>query len=149
MSAIAVITVEFGNPEDTAVLAGSLARLDGAESLELIVVDNAAREDSQPRFESLDHSMPYRVRGLSPGRNLYYWGGASFALEMLRTEGESPSRWVMICNNDITIAEPTFVTDLLALDPTRYPIVAPSIVSAATGREQNPLLDEPAGLLKR
>jgi len=149
MAEITVITVQFGNPEDTAVLAGSLAKLDGAESIELIVVDNAAREDSQSRFEALDHSMPYRVRGFSPAGNLYYWGGASFALETIRAEGESPARWVIICNNDITIDEPGFLTSLMALDPARYPIVAPSIVSAATGREQNPLLEEPAGFFKR
>ena len=145
---VTVITVQYGNLDDTAALAESLGRLEGASSIELIVVDNAPTESGRTRSVSIADTLPFPVRWLVPGTNLYYWGGAAFALDSIRAGG-TPVQWVIICNNDITIPEPGFLSCLLALDPLTHAIVAPNILSVATGREQNPLLAEAPGALKR
>src|SRR5688572_23698660 len=84
MADITVITVEYGNAADTAALAASLAALDGAEEIEFVVVDNTPGRSAGEPVESLNQALPFPVRRLSPGRNLYYWGGAAYAMDVIR-----------------------------------------------------------------
>lgn len=149
MSDIAVITVEFRNPDDTAGLARSLANLDGSEAIELIVVDNSPGVNGTHRIGELRRQMPYAVRGLTPASNLYYWGGAAFAIDTIRESGAPLPRWMMVCNNDITVPDPQFLTRLRSLDPTLHPIVAPRVTSLVTGKEQNPFFADPPTRMKR
>jgi GT2 family glycosyltransferase len=143
---IAVVTVQFGNPDDTAALVSSLASLDGVEHIELMVVDNAKQDT---RNAGLPSAVPFAVRYLAPAANLYYWGGAAFALDAIRADRASFPRWVVICNNDIVIPDPGFVNRLVSLDPEAYPIIAPEIISHATGKRQNPLLASPPTFRQR
>ena len=145
---IVVITVQYGNFADTAGLAASLAEVHESDKCELVVVDN----DTSPQtadMEALQRKAPFPVRVLRPLQNLFYWGGADFALRSLYgSKGPFP-RWVIVCNNDVTIGDPDFLQNLLSMNPQTHPIVAPSIISLAAGRDQNPILRDPAGPLKR
>ena len=149
MADITVVTVEYGNPADTASLAASLAALDGSEQIELLIVDNAPGEGAMESVERLNQAMPFPVRRLCPGSNLYYWGGAAYAIDVIRREREEAPRWVVVCNNDITVTNSDFLCILRATEPSLHPILAPAIISSVTGRDQNPVLDEPARFLKR
>lgn len=149
MADITVVTVEYGNPADTAALATSLAVLDGAAEIELVVVDNAPDKEHPERLGSLNQGLPFPVRRLCPGSNLYYWGGAAYAIDFLRREREEVPRWVVVCNNDITVANSDFLLILRATEPSLHPIVAPAILSSVTGQDQNPILEKPAGFFKR
>lgn len=145
---VLVLTAQYGNVDDTASLVASLASLDGPPKVSLIVVDNS-REDCRSEVVALGESVPFPVECLRPGSNLYYWGGVAWAIEpFLRRPGSLP-RWVMICNNDIVIPNPQFLRQLVSLDPDAYPIVAPEIISASTGKRQNPLLGAPPSALQR
>ncbi len=145
---VLVVTAQYGNVDDTASLVASLASLEGPPKVSLIVVDNS-REDCRSEVVALGESVPFPVECLRPGSNLYYWGGVAWAIEpFLRRPGSLP-RWVMICNNDIVIPNPQFFRQLVSLDPDAYPIVAPEIVSATTGKRQNPLLETPPSARQR
>jgi GT2 family glycosyltransferase len=146
---VVVITVQYRNFHDTSELVRSLAHLEGASKIELVVVDNASDDPGSRRLAELAKSAPFRMRSLNPGKNLYYWGGAAFALDRLRAERETLPSWVMICNNDVSFPDEAFVTQLLALEPADYPVIAPEIVSVATGKSQNPILARAPGPLKR
>jgi GT2 family glycosyltransferase len=149
MTDIVIITVQYGNFDDTERLAKSIAALDGSEEVELVVVDNSSSDEGLARLGGLAGSVNYPLRILSPARNLYYWGGAALALQDLANRNGTTPRWVVICNNDITLPDHRFLARLGDLDPARLPVVAPRIVSASTGKQQNPLLDSRPRGLKR
>ena len=134
------VTAQYGNVDDTASLVASLALLETPPAFSLIVVDNSP-EDCSDQVTALGRSAAFRLECRRPRTNLYYWGGAAYALEpFLRAPGSVP-RWVVICNNDIVIPDTEFLRHLAALDPEAYPIIAPGIVSKATGKRQNPFLE--------
>jgi len=56
---------------------------------------------------------------------------------------------MIICNNDVSIADPWFFRRLRALDTSAYSVNAPTIISVMTGQDQNPFLVRSAGLVKR
>lgn len=144
---IAIVTVQYNNLSDTTALLASLAAVEGAEDCELMVVDNSTLAAETLDRTTLSRLAPCPVHLLRPPANLYYWGGAEFALKSLYASANRTPAWVIICNNDVRIEDPLFLRRLRALDPSTHPIVAPRIVSLATGRDQNPLLRAHAGPL--
>lgn len=146
---IVVITVQYGNFADTAAFVACLAGIEGSNKCELVIVDNDGTGAGAAELETIRDMAPCPVHLVRPSRNLYYWGGAAFALEALFGSGARHPQWVIICNNDVRIADPSFFQRLRSLDASRYPIVAPTIISEATGQDQNPFLLGPAGPLKR
>ena len=146
---ILIITVQYGNFADTAALVASLSSADDVAGCEMAVVDNGAKNGGRGDLEALARSAPFPIHVLQPEGNLYYWGGAAHALELLSKANDRPYCWVILCNNDVVIEDRSFFRRLRSLDGSRYPIVAPSVISVETGRDQNPLLAAPAGALKR
>jgi len=146
---VIIITVQYSNFADTRTFVTSLAALDDSRHCELVIVDNDESGTGAADLESIRDMGPFPVHLMRPSRNLYYWGGAAYALEQLSKSAAPRPRWVIICNNDVTFADASFLARLRALDVVHFPIIAPTIVSEATGRDQNPFLIVPAGRLKR
>lgn len=149
MAKILIVTVQYRNCSDTARFAQSINRLHGSREVELVVVDNAADDQSTGQLEELAASVGFPLHILKPDSNLYYWGGAAHALNQFRAERNALPTWAMISNNDIEVRDRDFLGRLFALDPKDYPIVAPDILSSTTGRHQNPLLESRPTFLKR
>jgi GT2 family glycosyltransferase len=145
---ILLVTVQYGNFADTSALVASLSAADDVATLEMVIVDNLPSNDAGD-LESLRDGAPFTIHILRPGANLYYWGGASRALEVVRSANDRKHRWTIVCNNDVLIGDPSFFRRLRALDVNRFPIVAPAIMHAGTGRDQNPLLATVPHGLKR
>lgn len=145
---VLLVTVQFGNFRDTSALVASLSAADDIGSLEMVIVDNGPIPDGG-ELKALSHRAPFAITVFRPGSNLYYWGGAARALELIGRANGRKYLWTIVCNNDVLIGDPSFFRRLRALDGTRYPIVAPTIVDADTGRDQNPLLETAPGALKR
>lgn len=148
MRDILIITVQYGNVCDTSALIASLGATDDVDSLEMVIVDNGPLQKSR-ELEALKDGAPFSVNVLRPERNLYYWGGAARAIESVSKANDQRYRWTIVCNNDVVIGDPSFFRRLRALDVNRYPIVAPTILHADTGRDQNPLLATAPHGLKR
>ncbi|MEO8577082.1 MAG: hypothetical protein ABI556_10295 [Gemmatimonadales bacterium] len=131
------ITVQYRNPDDTQSFLQSLALVVDASLCEVVVVDNAPVEEGR---HSIGGNYPFRVHVIEPGKNLYYWGGAAFAIDtIMKATGRLPG-WVIVCNNDVTLDGRDFVKRLSTIDGTEFPVIAPSIVSVASGGDQNPIL---------
>jgi GT2 family glycosyltransferase len=145
---ILLVTVQYGNFQDTSALVASLGSTDDVGALEMVIVDNGPVHDGG-ELECLKDGATFSIKVLRPETNLYYWGGAAHALELVSKANDRKYRWTIICNNDVLIADALFFRRLLALDVNRYPIVAPMIVDAGTGRDQNPLLETAPRPLKR
>ena len=146
---VVIITVEYGNRGDTLSLVESLEKTEGYEAIELVIVDNS--EQDVP-FDSkiAEASRRIRIRRLKPPDNLFYWGGANAALsELGHFASDDEPRWVVICNNDVTFSDGSFFTRLATLDPRSGGLIAPCIISAVTGRDQNPFMRKSPGFLTR
>jgi GT2 family glycosyltransferase len=143
---VAFITVQYNNPADTRIFLKSLGRLRSRSRCDVIVVDNSDRTSDNQSHEALSDLA---VEVLRPPTNLYYWGGAAHALESFYGSSGPWPKWVVICNNDIEVLDEDFLETLGRLDPASHPIVAPAILSGATGKDQNPLLEVYPGRLKR
>lgn len=142
------VTVQYRNAADTEAFLKSIAELDDARTCEVIVVDNSPVEAKRASSLNLDRYQ-FPVQVVEAPTNLFYWGGAAFAIEALRRDrGRLPPR-VIICNNDVTIPQGDFLRRLSEIDSEEFPIVAPAVISLATGRDQNPILSTPPGFLKR
>lgn len=146
---VTIITVQYRNLGDTTSFVTSLASLAGSTRCELVIVDNDESGAGSADLESIREAAPFSVQIMRSTRNLYYWGGAAFALDELSKSPAVPPRWVIVCNNDVTFSDVSFLERLRALDAEQFPIVAPTIISEATGMDQNPLLVLPPNGLKR
>lgn len=146
MKDVVLITVQYNNPTDTEIFLKSVGRLRDHSVCEVVVVDNSTTDSGE---EFKNDLADLQVRSMRPPANLYYWGGAAFALELLYGPSGPWPRWVVVCNNDIEIVDEDFLKRLDQLDPATHPIVAPGIVSEVTGKDQNPILDTYPPLLKR
>lgn len=146
---VGIVTVNYGDPAHTAAFAESLAQLSGVDRCRVLVVNNGALRN---RREPLEHALAPirdRVRVFHVEQNLYYWGGVAFALASEWPRAAAMPPWVIACNNDIVIEDRHFIERLLTLDREQYAVVAPAIISAVTGRDQNPFLRKPWGFLER
>jgi GT2 family glycosyltransferase len=146
-ASVTFITVQFNNPDDTDRFVDSLSILQDAPGCSLVVVDNSTLAGCRVDAVTLEKRSSIPVEVISPGTNLYYWGAAARAIETLQKSVAMPE-WIVICNNDVTIADPSLVRKIRSLEGAKCPIVAPRIVSSA-GKEQNPLLETSPPFVKR
>ena len=131
---LVVLSVVYRNPDDARAMAASFAALEENARAALVFVDNS---EDPAAFQALRDGLPRQdnIRALAAPRNLGYLGAAAWALEQL---GERP-RWTAVANCDLSFPEPGFVRRLLALDDEAG-VVAPAILDARSGRDQNPFM---------
>ena len=143
------ITVNYRATETTRTLVRSLAALDGAAACSVIVADNDSTAESELGLRALAAEFPGRLIVLPQSDNLWYWGGAAAAIAASYPHPAAMPDWLVVCNNDIVISDPTFLTALLDLRGRGYGVVAPRIVSRRTGSDQNPFLVRPRSFVQR
>jgi GT2 family glycosyltransferase len=135
-----IIGVNYNNDEETVKFCAGAVRQVGGFELLLVVVDNSwSAKQACDRLDSRLRGVP-RTNVLNPPENLGYFGGANWALETLLKSG-TLADWVIVCNTDITLIDPDFCQKLVQLDGMeRADVLAPSICSDLSGKDQNPLL---------
>lgn len=146
---IGFITVNYKNPAVTGAFLESLTCLDGFAQCEVAIVDNEADAVTTESLANAARQWNGRVHLFHLEENRFYWPGAAFALEKLYPRPELMPDWLIVCNNDIVVTDRRFVARLLAHDPETACVIAPSIVSAVTGRDQNPFLRRELGAVER
>jgi GT2 family glycosyltransferase len=129
-----LICVKYGADEETSEYLESVRGLRGQENLRVLVVDNTI-DGRPPQLLTRDNYATIHAPA-----NLGYFGGARYGLS-LYLQHNSPPDWVAISNVDLVISDREFLTHLAQLshDP-RIGVVAPSIRSTLTGKDQNPYL---------
>jgi GT2 family glycosyltransferase len=135
---IVFVTVNYHNSNDTLQLVESLAKLENFDKCQIVIVDNESTFESQSELEKLKMKYPNNVITFYLPENLFYWGGANFAINKLFSDINLMPKWLIVCNNDIVIEQADFITKLLSIDFEKYTIIGPSITSLATGLDQNP-----------
>jgi GT2 family glycosyltransferase len=131
---VLLICVKYGSDAETTRYLDSLRELQGQRNLHVILVDNTlGARWSEPATE-------HNLTVVRSEENLGYFGGARSGLSLYLREHPLPD-WVIVSNVDLLIADSQFLDKLAALrGRPRVGIVAPSIRSALTGRNQNPFM---------
>lgn len=130
------LIVNYGSYPALSRYLGSLSRQRCRSLARTIVVDNT--ECGRAREVTVRERDEVQV--LVPASNLGYFGGAAWALRPLLSAGECPE-WIIVSNADVVIEDCRFVECLTGMDvPRDCALLAPSIISMATGRNQNPHL---------
>lgn len=146
---VGFITVNYRSARSTEGYLASLAALEGIGQCEVAIVDNGADAESRAELGVLAQGYPGRLHLYHLEDNRFYWPGAAFAIERLYPRPELTPDWVVVSNNDIVIPDRGFVATLVGYDPERYGVIAPSILSTATGRDQNPFMRKPMSVVAR
>ena len=149
MNQILIITVNYKNTTVTENFIRSLEKLDGCEQVNLVIVDSESTVRSKERLEILVKSTPVKTKLIFSERNTYYWGGVALALESLQLSYNGNPYWIIACNNDIIFSQRLFFKKLSKLDPRKYPVIGPTILSSVTGKNLNPHMDKPIGIIKK
>jgi GT2 family glycosyltransferase len=135
---ILLICVNYLKPGETQRFV--VSALDQAlhASLRLAVVDNSPSLGAGAMPEPL--SSDPRVRAITPGKNLGYFGGAGAALsDHLKTH--SMPEWVIVSNPDVYFPDRNVLQRLSDSHQGDAPaVVAPSIRTKGSSVEQNPYM---------
>ncbi|MDI6891116.1 MAG: glycosyltransferase [Thermodesulfovibrionales bacterium] len=136
---ILTICVNYNNDTKTQQFVSELLAQKGDFSQKVIIVDNS----ESPSFDSPLYNLfksDSRVLIINSGKNLGYYGGAAWGLREYIKEFPLPE-WIIICNIDIDLIQPDLLSNLRALySASHYAIIAPAIISAVSGRDQNPYM---------
>jgi len=132
------ITVNYGRTHETVALVESLSRLEGFGLSRVIIVDNETSAESKRALEGIRTRHSENVRVLYSDVNLFYWGAAAYAIRSMYGETTRMPEWLIVCNNDILVEQKGFISKLLAKDHEKHGIIAPTVISARTGLDQNP-----------
>jgi GT2 family glycosyltransferase len=123
----------------------SLVAAAGSARLDVVVVNNGG-----PRFkdETPDVAAQVVVRAVDPGSNLGYFGAFRAAIDA-DLDGRSYD-FRILCNPDIEFHDSSFF-DVLARQniDARTGLLAPTVVSGVTHKDQNPFLESRPAALKR
>jgi GT2 family glycosyltransferase len=131
---VLLICVKFGSDAETAQYLESLRKLQGQHNLQVLVVDNTVgAEMPEPPTER-------NFTFIRAEKNLGYFGGARSGLSLYLRDHPLPD-WVIVSNVDLLVADSNFLDKLAAFRARPHlGVVAPSIRSALTGRDQNPFM---------
>lgn len=134
---ILTICVNYKNDKETQQFVSELLAQKGDFSQKVIIVDNSELPSLDSPLYSLFESDS-RVLIINSGKNLGYFGGAALGLRESIKEFPLPD-WVIVCNTDIDLIQPDFLSKLCkfyAVDPPA--VIAPSVYSTLSKVNQNP-----------
>ncbi len=135
---VLIVCVNYFSTQDTidyleSVLACSLS---ADISLEITIADNTVPEDARLR-EWVNSQKCVELCHL--GENYGFYGGAYRALENYLASAPLPE-WVVVSNTDLAIRDVEFFSKLATIDSLGNSIIAPRIVSVASGEDLNPYM---------
>ena len=135
--AVVTLCVNYHNEEETCSFVASMLAQHGDIPQHIVVVDNTAAPDHHGLLSEISDE---RVLVLRSGHNLGYLRGAAWGLSEYRKRF-GQSHWVIVCNTDITINDPFFLSKLVSLySGDSAAVIAPSVVSNVSRQDSNPFM---------
>jgi GT2 family glycosyltransferase len=136
---IVVIGVSYETDELALRFVRRLSAITEGDNISIILVDNSTNADSTEFFFQI-HSENADVLCIKPARNLGYFGAASFVFEQCLGV-QQDYNWLVVSNVDVEFHDPSFFSCLRGMkEMDTLGVVAPSIWSNTTHRDQNPFM---------
>ncbi|MFL3028154.1 MAG: glycosyltransferase family 2 protein [Candidatus Neomarinimicrobiota bacterium] len=149
MNKILFITVNYRNTEITENFIQSFENLDLKENASIVIVDNDSTKESKESLKNISNKSKLDIRLVFCSNNLYYWGGANYVLKKLNLDIDNFPDWIIICNNDIIFNKIDLIVKLQNIKSNNYAVLAPSIISTKSKKNQNPHILNPISTLGR
>ena len=149
MNKILFITVNYRNTKITENFIQSFENLDLKENASIVIVDNDSTIESKEFLKNISKKSKLDIRLVFCSNNLYYWGGANYVLKKLNLDIDNFPDWLIICNNDIIFNKIDFIVKLQNIKSNNYAVLAPSIISTKSKKNQNPHILNPISTLGR
>ena len=149
MNKILFITVNYRNTEITENFIQSFENLDLKENASIVIVDNDSTKESKESLKNISKKSKLDIRLVFCSNNLYYWGGANYVLKKLNLDIDNFPDWIIICNNDIIFNKIDLIVKLQNIKSNNYAVLAPSIISTKSKKNQNPHILNPISTLGR
>lgn len=143
-----IITVNFGDIAPTVSLIDSLAPSKKNDSIIIGIADNSASDKSTSELKNIIDKSKFDIRLFSYEKNFYYWPAVNKVIENLKNLIGNYPDWVVVCNNDITFPDKTFINQLSKINKKEYPIVGPKIINPE-GQNLNPFMISPLSIIQR
>ena len=149
MNKILFITVNYKNTEITKNFIQSFENLELKENASIVIVDNSSTSKSRESLKTISLKSPLDIKLIFSSINLFYWGGANYALKKLNLDINNFPDWIIICNNDIIFNKIDLLVKLQNIKSNNYAVLAPSIISVKSKKNQNPHILNPISKLGR
>ena len=149
MNKILFITVNYRNTEITENFIQSFENLESKENASIVIIDNDSTKESKDSLKNISKKSKLDIRLVFCSNNLYYWGGANYVLKKLNLDIDNFPDWIIICNNDIIFNKIDFIVKLQNIKSNNYAVLAPSIISTKSKKNQNPHILNPISTLGR
>lgn len=141
---ILLICVNYFNDQETQLFVSNLLARSDVDNLEVVVVDNSKTLGCS----RLDVSGE-RCIVLRPNENLGYFGGVKWAYDNWISYGNRIPDFVVVSNTDIEVSDDNFFDGLLPfLNDDYIGVIAPAVISAETGLDQNPYMASKPSMVK-
>jgi len=138
---ILTICVNYHNDEQTLRFVRQLLGQKCLCDQKVVIVDNSETPVAEGALWD-EAGTNERICLYHPGKNLGYYGGAAWGLREYTKKFPLPD-WVIVCNTDMQFVRADFLSNLCALYSTsEHAVVAPAIISGASGRDLNPFMKE-------
>ncbi len=134
---VAFIGISYASDDTAVAYARQLEPFCRETGVLAVLVDNGPNHENTSLAARVAAANPH-IKYLNFGENLGYFGGADSALHWIREQFGAP-RWVIVSNVDVNFGGNGFVHTLR--DRPHSPdvgVLAPAIVSARSGLDQNP-----------
>jgi GT2 family glycosyltransferase len=139
MSTVLVICVNYHSEADILRFVQQLLKQKTRGSLRILLINN---NENAAGCDDISNLLNGSGRGdvIHAHRNLGYYGAAAFGLKHYLSTASLPD-WVVVANADIDFPNDGFFHDLDQYYGSDSPaVLAPSIISAGSGADQNPFL---------
>jgi GT2 family glycosyltransferase len=122
----------------------SLAQCHDIDCVEVVIVENGGERVDTAALQSLGFRS---VQSIVTSKNLGYFGALVATWQRSK---EKNFQFRILCNPDVEFAQRDLVRRLM-LKPilANVAVIAPSIISSRTGRDQNPYMNRSPGVLRR
>jgi len=149
MQKIVFITVNYKNTAMTEKFVASINDCMDYSNASIAIVDNLSTAKSLNKLNKICENSLVPINIIPSDKNLYYWGGASLAVEPISFGSSDSPDWIVISNNDIIFENKKFISQLVQMNTQKYPVIAPKITTSETGLNQNPHLINPLTFLHK
>lgn len=142
-SPVVVVAVTYNSDESALRFVRNVSAVSKDDCVNIVVVDNSVRDDSREFFEKLLKICPGTLC-VKPAANLGYFGGANHGLQEYLKSGQG-FEWVIVSNVDLEFSGDFFNRLREMENVGGVGVVAPSIWSNKSFRDQNPkMLQRPS-----
>lgn len=144
------VCVNYHNDTGTLEFVTELLEQETSLAQRVIIVDNNECSEGNcgtSRLENFSREHP-DVDYYRPGGNLGYYGAAKWGVSRYLEAGTLPE-WIIVSNTDISFENRSFIATMAETFRFAPPaVVAPSIISRVSGRDQNPFMRVRPGRLR-